>query len=65
MSEEIASLRVRIEGIVQGVGFREFLGKGEILDVSEDMGVKDAAPLFLVDRDSDEMDLARCSAPAS
>jgi acylphosphatase len=25
MSEEITSLRVRIEGIVQGVGFREFL----------------------------------------
>ena len=25
MSEEITSLRVRIEGIVQGVGFRDFL----------------------------------------
>jgi acylphosphatase len=25
MSEDITSLRVRIEGIVQGVGFREFL----------------------------------------
>ena len=25
MSEEITSLRVRVEGIVQGVGFRDFL----------------------------------------
>lgn len=30
MSEDITALRVRIEGIVQGVGFREFLAMAAV-----------------------------------
>jgi hypothetical protein len=44
---------------VEGVAIRQLLGKSEILDMDEKVGVENAAALFLIRRDADKMDLAR------
>jgi hypothetical protein len=45
---------------VDGVAIRQLLGKSEVLNMDEKVGMENAVALFLVRRDADKMDLARC-----